>query len=296
MTSGLILEIGGGHKPSPAADVVVDKYLFDNTERAASLRITPRTIIADGAHLPFLNKSFSYTIGRQVMEHMDDIGRFFEEIMRVSSAGYLASPSYLRELAFFWSFHRWFITMQNDTLICAPKLNQRPIAGQLLHYFAATNRDFQRFLRSLPVGFLNIQYHWKDAIKYKIVQKIDPPPFHTFEEIEAYLANCSGLKASKGLKAGFLRILPGSVVDLVEQGRGFYFGIRRSSIRRSIDLRKLLACPLCRVNVYCNSDAYHCPTCQRSYPILNGIPIFLTDEKDLEELRFNSVTKEEFVL
>ena len=30
---GLVLEIGSGDNPNPRADILVDKFLFDNTER-----------------------------------------------------------------------------------------------------------------------------------------------------------------------------------------------------------------------------------------------------------------------
>ena len=143
--SELTLEIGGGHNPAPAADVVVDKFLFDNSQRAGSLRCDRPLVIGDGESLPFRDKAFARTVGRQVMEHMDDVQRFFQELMRVSSGGYLASPSYLRELVFWWPYHHWLFTREKDVLVCAPKSGQRPLAGQLFHYLARQEHHGERF-------------------------------------------------------------------------------------------------------------------------------------------------------
>ena len=286
MESELTLEIGAGHNLSSAADVVVDKFLLDNTERAGALKTICPTVIADGECLPFRDKAFARTIGRQVMEHMDDIGLFFEELMRVSSSGYLASPSYLRELAYWWSYHRWLITKEEDVLICAHKTDQSPMAGRLLHYFGANYPHFRKFTKSLPTEFLHVQYAWKEKINYRIVDRIELPDFSTDEAIEAYFEAISSQPSSSSsdsLKRWILRRFPNFAIRMIDKGRKAYHNARRAKSRAAIDLDELLVCTACKQDVRHEEKQYVCTQCGNSYPIVNGIPVFLLEDKKKNE-------------
>lgn len=42
-------------------------------------------------------------------------------------------------------------------------------------------------------------------------------------------------------------------------------------------LRKLLACPSCHGGLDHGPDGYECPTCERTYPIRDGIPVFVDE-------------------
>jgi len=275
--SELTLEIGGGHNPAPAADVVVDKFLFDNSQRAGSLRCDRPLVIGDGESLPFRDKAFARTVGRQVMEHMDDVQRFFQELMRVSSGGYLASPSYLRELVFWWPYHHWLFTREKDVLVCAPKSGQRPLAGQLFHYLARQDRHFRRFLRALPVHVLHVQYQWTERIDYRIVEQIPVPAFNSTAEIEAFWSANRPASHHERLKHWALRTLPQPLVRGLDGVRRVCHSLRRARIRSAIDLDALLACPLCKQAVRREGERYVCGECGRRYPIVRGIPVMLAD-------------------
>ena len=276
MTEDLTLEIGAGHNPSPTADVVVDKYLLDNTERGGALKIICPTVIADGEHLPFRDKAFAETIGRQVMEHMEDIGDFFEELMRVSSSGYLAAPSYLRESVFDWPYHRWLICENDGVLTCARKNTPPPSTGLLFHYLSAHNTHFRRFIRSLPMDVLHVQYYWQEKIQYRMVDNIDLPDFSTYESIEAYFSS-RAIHTSfvKSLKQWLLRRLPEPVVGQIQNLRRAYYTLRRAKARRAINLDALLVCPACKRDVRKEEQGYTCESCDCFYPIRDGVPIFL---------------------
>jgi len=45
-------------------------------------------------------------------------------------------------------------------------------------------------------------------------------------------------------------------------------------------LLALLACPACQGDVRLEGDKVVCICCQRSYPIVNGIPVLLADQRD----------------
>ena len=46
-------------------------------------------------------------------------------------------------------------------------------------------------------------------------------------------------------------------------------------------LLALLACPACQGDVQIKEDKIICTCCQRSYPIVDGIPVLLVDQSDL---------------
>jgi len=40
-----------------------------------------------------------------------------------------------------------------------------------------------------------------------------------------------------------------------------------------MSLYDILACPVCKVGVVKESDRLHCGQCQRTYPVVNGVPV-----------------------
>jgi uncharacterized protein YbaR (Trm112 family) len=46
------------------------------------------------------------------------------------------------------------------------------------------------------------------------------------------------------------------------------------------ELLEILACPLCKTPVRQDGDHLICSTCQRRYPIRDGIPVMLIDEAE----------------
>jgi len=46
------------------------------------------------------------------------------------------------------------------------------------------------------------------------------------------------------------------------------------------ELLEILACPLCKTPVHQDGERLVCSTCQRRYPIRDGIPVMLIDEAE----------------
>lgn len=44
-----------------------------------------------------------------------------------------------------------------------------------------------------------------------------------------------------------------------------------------MNLYDILACPTCKVAVVRNDDILTCTACQRTYPIVNGVPVLFPD-------------------
>jgi SAM-dependent methyltransferase len=75
----LVLEIGSGDRPNPRSDVLLDRYIDDNTERGGNLKIDRPLIVADAEQLPFKDGAFDYIVCFHILEHMPDPARLVRE-------------------------------------------------------------------------------------------------------------------------------------------------------------------------------------------------------------------------
>jgi SAM-dependent methyltransferase len=163
---GLVLEIGSGDNPNPRADILVDKFLFDNTERGGNIVIDRPMVVADAHHLPFKEGVFAYTICSHILEHMDDPVQFASELTRVSKAGYIQSPAEIAERMFHWSFHRWYVNLVDDTLVLHPREPVEPF-GEFFDYLYAYNPAYYLFQRSMPHLFW-VEKEWHGTLKVEV--------------------------------------------------------------------------------------------------------------------------------
>lgn len=164
--TGLVLEIGSGDNPNPRADVLVDKFLFDNTERGGDIVIDRPMVVADAHHLPFKDGVFAYAICSHILEHMDDPVQFVGELTRVAKSGYIQSPAEIAERMFHWSFHRWYVNLIDDTIILHPREPHEPF-GEFFDYMYAYNPAYYLFQRSMPHLFW-VEKEWHGSLKVEV--------------------------------------------------------------------------------------------------------------------------------
>lgn len=169
-----VLEIGPGHNPSFRSNVIVDKYVDDNTHRCGDIKIYPHQqfVHADGEHLPFIDKEFDYIICNQVLEHVENPTLFIQEICRVGKRGYIETPSLIGEFLFPKEAHKWIILDVDDKLVLFAKGlapgNYKNDYGELfLNYLPYQSLPYK--LLGLTEGDLMInRYEWKDNIDFII--------------------------------------------------------------------------------------------------------------------------------
>jgi hypothetical protein len=172
--SDRVLEVGGGNNPHPRSNVVVDKYVDDNTHRADNLKVlkTQQFIQADGESLPFKDREFDYVICCHVLEHVPHPDLFIKEQTRVAPRGYLETPSLLGEYLAPKESHRWLIMDIDDKIILYEKerlgFKVSNDFGQLfLKYLPSNSLGFKLLLRTHP-QIMTMNYQWKDNIDYLI--------------------------------------------------------------------------------------------------------------------------------
>jgi SAM-dependent methyltransferase len=122
-----VLEIGPGTSPHGRSNVLLEKKFDDDVEHAKQCggtpiaRTDPRTVYYDGDRFPFSDGEFDYVICSHVIEHVDDVVKFFAEMFRVSRAGYLEYPLIYYEYVFDIPEHRNVFMWRANTLVYAKK-------------------------------------------------------------------------------------------------------------------------------------------------------------------------------
>jgi SAM-dependent methyltransferase len=164
-----ILEVGSGNRPRRRSDILCDRFIDDNVQRARQeqIRIDKRPfVVANGEALPFKNKSFDYVIASHILEHVDNPERFVAELMRVANAGYIETPSELGEKLFGWSFHKWTVRLEDDSLVLRPRISDSPF-GDYFHRFYEESHLFAEAIDSRFHDFY-VCYEWEGTIKLRI--------------------------------------------------------------------------------------------------------------------------------
>ena len=166
-----VLEVGSGDSPSPRADVLLDLTL-SNRERAGGRTVVDRPfLIGEVERLPFRDKAFDYAIAFHVLEHSPEPDRFLSELQRVASAGYIETPSFWAECVQPMRMHRLQVGVEFDRdgplLLIRKKTTPLP-DPELAHAFDVKLKTTPS-LRALPPDAWVSRYHWKDRIRWRVI-------------------------------------------------------------------------------------------------------------------------------
>jgi len=115
-----VLDIGSGGCPFPHATILADRFIEPTCHRTAKFISDGRPVVICDIHqLPFRNKSFDYLVCSHVLEHIDNPIKACEEIQRVSNAGYIETPSFLKDALFAWAhgMHKWHVVSIKNCLV-----------------------------------------------------------------------------------------------------------------------------------------------------------------------------------
>jgi uncharacterized protein YbaR (Trm112 family) len=244
--TGLVLEVGGGQRPHPRSDVVVDKYVADDFERAggAALDLTRPLVVADGHGLPFADRSMDYVIAAHVLEHATDPRRFAGELSRVAPAGYVELPSRAAELTFEWPFHPWLVDRRDDTLLFSPKDTHAP-CGRMFHDSFERSPLFRLWWAAHRSRWLH-GVHWEERLTVETTGESRAEQTATFD-LERTAAALRQLAGHGSLPAPDPRVAAA------------------------------LRCPVCRSELERGRSRLVCRGCGRSYPVEAGVPVLVEE-------------------
>lgn len=255
--SDLVLDVGSGSSPHPAADVLLERYL-DSKHRYSAMVIDRPTVLADACKMPFRDKAFDFVIAFHVLEHVPDPASFLTELQRVGKAGYIETPNAIFERLVPYDVHLLEVMKINDTLIINKKISAKPDHFlnelELIKHSARWNRLFY----GNPKLF-HVRYFWEGEINFEVLNPdvssdwcVDPGTPAPDEQAFLTSSRPNGVK-SMGLAA-----------------------IRkwhRLRKRKVADLSELLVCPECHGSLNFCDDAGSCNYCRVSYP-LHPVPDF----------------------
>ena len=220
-----VLDIGGGDNPHPRANVVVDKFLFDNTHRSHSLRLLKRQnlIVADGEKLPFKDNVFDYVVCSHTIEHVAKPFKFLKELSRVGKRGYIETPSLIGEYLIPKKAHRWVTLELNKRLVLMEKqaidLTPSIDFGDLLQKHLAPNSlEFQILMRTYPDLF-TVRYEWAEQIDFVVnPQNPELRSLFTTSWTKEEIATIFNVRRSRGAQVlSFLEGLASIISDFMRR-------------------------------------------------------------------------------
>lgn len=278
-SSDLVLEIGSGNNPNPRSDILVDRYLFDNGQRAGGFKIVVDRplIIADGYRLPFKDKTFDYVICSHILEHLSDPQKFLTEIVRVGKAGYIEVPSDISERIFGWNFHLWYCSLSDKKLTLRRKKEGEQFGG-FFHRLITNQIWFRRFFEENERVWY-IRYEWKDKINLLIDNKTQKNYIKNLDDDAWTLMQKAKANYLKDLIFYINWMRRRIVKKLKKIIRKIYWELKIlvSKNEEIKNLLPLLVCPICfQDNLNKNEEYLICGNCRSTFPIIHAIPIMLS--------------------
>ena len=258
---GPILDIGSGGAPLWRSNILLDRFLADNSQRPGSSLVKDRPLVCGDIHdLPFLDKSMNFVHCAHVLEHVDDPELAIRELMRVSLSGYIETPSSLQEVLILnMSFHRWFVWEDKGVLIFREKSKDRDSAiVDAIKVINGGTNDLAGMSGKIEDAMF-VKHFWQHSIPFKVIR--DPEPIEPFLMKDTIMDH--GAKAEGHH--------PASVKNLIKKFLQLIYKCR-------INLLEILACPQCKGRITQAKSSLICRKCLVSYPVIDNVPILLISE------------------
>ena len=158
----MILDIGCGYNANKFASVICDVQDLENYyPNKKFIKLVEKK-------LPFKDNEFDFVIASHVMEHVEDVEFFIEELGRVSKKGYIELPTMLEDNLVFENkkdhiWHMDFDDVENKLLISKKIQYFDPILS-----VSSAKKLNEIFRKSLL-----LELFWENGIDYKINKSID---------------------------------------------------------------------------------------------------------------------------
>lgn len=246
--SDLVLDVGSGSNPHPAADVLLEKYV-DTTHRYDPLVVDRPTVLADACKMPFKDKAFDFILAFHVLEHMHDPAAFITELQRVGRAGYIETPNAMFERLFPYDVHLLEIIDIEGVLRIHRKSSARPdnfLNGMEL---ITKNSQWRKLFYANPKLF-HVTHIWRERIQYEILNP---------ETATSWFVDPDRGLIGDGQVEGGRRVT--DVRGLAMAGIRKWYRARK----RRVDLDQMLVCPECHGGLRSDPDTYRCLGCRINY-------------------------------
>ena len=155
-----ILDIGCGYTAHSNASVICDVQDLSHFYKDKKfIRLKEKT-------LPFKNKEFDFVIASHVMEHVDDVDYFIEELERVSVKGYIELPTILEDNLVFENkkdhlWHMEFDDNENELIISKKIQFLEPMVT------VSSIKKLSKYFRQSLI----LELYWENSIEFKKIEK-----------------------------------------------------------------------------------------------------------------------------
>jgi hypothetical protein len=175
-----VLEIGPGAHPYHRSDVLLELEYENENERSAQfghgekLVSDKKIVYYNGNKFPFKDKEFDYIICSHVLEHVQDVPVFLEEVFRVSSKGYFEYPLVYYDYMYNFDVHVNFLKYDNGCLKFMKKdetaLNEfRPVQQ---FFNASLQKGYHSLINDLSTFFME-GFEWDKPFKIQEATKLE---------------------------------------------------------------------------------------------------------------------------
>lgn len=246
-TNDLVLDVGSGGSPHPAADVLLDKFAHTSHRHYSPLIVDRPTVLADACRMPFPDKAFDFVIAFHILEHMPNPVSFLSELQRVGKAGYIETPNAVFERLIPYPIHVLEIGMLEGKLLINKKKSFMP--DTLLNRLELTRRS-QRWRKSFygNPDLFHVQYLWRNRIDFEIINPDEDVSWYS-NSIDLSAETEESRDSNTTLRSIGLRALR------------TWNRARKSKVR----LTELLVCPDCKRSLEVNEATLKCSECKVSY-------------------------------
>src|ERR1035437_1494956 len=173
-TKDKVLEIGPGSLPFQRANVYLEKKYQDENEYykqrgyAEKVELKGDIVYYEGKKFPFLDKEFDYVICSHVLEHVDDIDLFINEINRVSKRGYLEFPTIYYDFIYNIPEHINLVFYDGNVIKWMKKSDADMTKfSKIQDFFLATSwKGYKSLINDLK-QFMFQGFEWENEIKIK---------------------------------------------------------------------------------------------------------------------------------
>jgi len=272
-----VLDVGSGNGPTPAADVLCDRFVCDDTERVAPLKLDRPFVCGDVHDLPFADSAFDFVYCSHLLEHTIDPTRAIAELQRVARGGYIEVPSeYLEKAAKSTAAHLWFVRQEDRTLVFFPKpagMLDPVINGIFDKLLMDRDELYTAFYWARFYDLFNIRFVWRGTIPHRVEGSARPvEDFSKGQESLPSLERIAQLRETS-------QSAPAEDSAKLPRVRGFIKRLIRLyyATGKDFDYLDLLACPVCKKPLQRSTklQRFICADCRKWYPWIGGIPCLI---------------------
>ena len=173
-----VLEVGPGATPHPGSDVFLEKR-FPEHEAFRQRGGLPRkeldrpVIYYEGDVFPFRDHEFDYVICSHVLEHVENVEMFLQEIVRVGSRGYIEFPTVHYEYLYNFEEHPNLLAYKNGEILWMIKSETTLLEFEPMQQFLRKTLEagYDDTIQAMKEFFFH-GFEWNTSIKVRHVGRI----------------------------------------------------------------------------------------------------------------------------